>query len=75
VSTELIAGIVALILSLVGGGVGWSQVRKHGEAKREIKQLRAEIKALEFEIMSLVNPAPDVDQSGRLLRSLSDDAA
>ena len=71
-SIELIGGIISLVLALVGGGVGWSQVRKHGEAKREIKQLRAEIKALEFEIMALVNPAPDVNESGRLLHSLAD---
>ena len=46
-SIELIGGIISLVLALVGGGVGWSQVRKHGEAKREIEVLRDQIETLE----------------------------
>ena len=57
-SIELIGGIISLILALVGGGVGWSQVRKHGEAKREIEVLRDQIETLEqaLRIRAAANP-------------------
>jgi len=33
---------IALILALVGGGVGWSQVRKHGQNIERLKQAEGE---------------------------------
>lgn len=43
-SIELAAGIVALILALVGGGVGWRQIRRHGREKalRQYETRRAD---------------------------------
>ncbi len=41
-SIELIGGAIALILALVGGGVGWSQVRKHGRVLEERDEAREE---------------------------------
>ncbi len=37
-SATIVAGIVALVVLLVGGGVGWSQIKKHG-AERERRRM------------------------------------
>jgi len=42
---ELIGGIVALVLALIGGGVGWSEVRKHGQEKAKRKRAESDADA------------------------------
>ena len=61
-SIELIGGVISLILALVGGGVGWSQVRKHGESKREIEVLRDQIETLEQALRIRASANPTLDQ-------------
>ena len=61
-SIELIGGIVALVLALVGGGVGWSQVRKHGEMKREVETLREAVDTLEQALRIRAAADPTFDQ-------------
>jgi len=44
-SIEVVVGIVAIVLGLIGGGVGWSRIEKHGAAKSEKKQVKKELNA------------------------------
>lgn len=41
-SAEIVAGIVAFLLLLIGGGAGWVQVRKHGAIDGKLKQAKGE---------------------------------
>lgn len=42
VVADLVKGAVALLLALVGGGVGWDQIRRHGAETERRKQAERE---------------------------------
>lgn len=42
-TAELVAGLVALIVALVGGSVGWQEIKDHGAETERRKQ--AEVRA------------------------------
>lgn len=42
VVAQLVQGAVALLLALVGGGISWSEIRKHGAETERRKQAERE---------------------------------
>ncbi len=69
-SIELIGGIVALVLALVGGGVGWSQIRKHGRELEKRKRAEGERDAAIEEAEIAARPPLSGAQSVDALRGL-----
>ncbi len=68
-SLELIAGLVTLILALVGGGVGWNQVRKHGAERTRRKQAEGALDVAKAQIEVLMEALPsDTDLIASLKR-------
>ena len=69
-SWELIAGAVSLILALVGGGVGWSQVKKHGREVERRKHAEGERDAAVKEAENAAKPPLTGAQSVDALRRI-----
>lgn len=68
---EVIVGAVLLILALVGGGVGWSQIRKHGEVRREREELEKRISEMEAAMAHVLEPDPTLDELDRVSKAAS----
>lgn len=70
-SPELVAGLVALVVSLIGGSVGWQQIGAHGEKRAELKRAKEDIRAAEARAeRAEVAPASRAEASGILRRRL-----
>jgi hypothetical protein len=70
VSIEWVGGLVALILGLVGGGVGWSQVKKHGKEVQKRKQAEGERDEASGRVEDQHAPDLDADQRDEFIDRL-----
>ena len=68
---EVIVGTVLLILALVGGGVGWSQIRKHGEVRREREELERKLTEFEKAMGHVLSSDPTLDELDRVSKAAS----
>lgn len=72
-SFELIAALVGGVLALIGGGFGWSQIRKHGRTIERHDQAERERDAAIQEAEEGALPPLTGRESVDALRRLSDD--
>ena len=70
---ELAPWAIGLALTLIGGGVGWSQIQRHGEAKEERDVARKEAEKLRAVVRGLIAPLESDDEFSHTLERLLDD--
>jgi hypothetical protein len=70
VVAEIVKGVVALLLAIVGGGIGWSEVKKHGAETEKRKQREKELSRVTEATERHRGPlATDSEYLGRLRRA------
>ena len=69
-TAEIVAGIVALVLALVGGVVGWTRIGKHGEETVKRKRAEAERDAATRQNVEAARPPLSGAESVAALRRL-----
>ena len=72
-SLELILGLVSGALVALFGGIGWSQVRRHGEERAERRQAEKERDIAVESAENAAEPPLSGPQSVDALRRLRDD--
>lgn len=70
VVAELVKGAVALLLAIVGVGVGWDQVKRHGATDERLKQAEKELDRVSEQLERRSRPVPpDPEYRSRLQRA------
>ena len=70
---QLAPWVLALILSLAGGGVGWAQIKKHGATNEARKNAERDRDLLARQLKKHVRPLESDAEFGRTLERLLDD--
>jgi len=69
VSAELIGGLVALIVALVGGSIGWQQIGEHGEKRAELRRAEEDLTHARAQVEAAKAPPADRGEASRILRA------
>lgn len=65
---ELVMGIVALVVALVGGGVGWKRIQDHGAETERRKQAERDAHAAEKRAERASEAPASKQEAHRILR-------
>jgi hypothetical protein len=68
VTTELVKGLVALIVALVGVGVGWKRIQDHGAEREKRQQAEEDADAAEKRVEMATEPPASRSEAARILR-------
>ena len=67
-TTELVMGLVALVVALVGGGYGWQQIKSHGAEIERRKEAEGDAHAAEKRAERAETPPASKREARRILR-------
>lgn len=68
-TAELVAGLVAIVVAIVGGSVGWQQIGAHGAEKERRRQAEGRAEDAEARAdAAVVSPAGKREAAGILRR-------
>jgi len=70
VTAQIIAAVAAVLVALVGGGVGWDQVKRHGAETERRKQAERERDAANVRADHANKPPASVSEAVGILRLL-----
>lgn len=72
VVAEIVKGAVMLLLALIGGGIGWDQVKRHGAETERRKQAERRADEAEATLRHRSRPVPTDREYGERLRRAKD---
>ena len=67
-AAELVMGLAALVVALVGGGVGWRQIKAHGATNERVKQAERDAHAANERADRATDAPASKNEAHRILR-------
>ena len=74
ISGSIVAGVVALIMMLLGGGLSWREIKKHGRTDQKLEEAKKEREDAIREVEIGARPPLTGAESLAVLRKLRIDA-